>query len=1393
MLSMASSSSLSRSWLYHVFLSFRGVDVRKGFLSHVRKGLESKGIIAFVDDNMKRGESVGPLLVGAIRQSRVAIVLLSSNYASSSWCLDELVEIMKCREEYKQPVLPIFYKVDPSDVRKQKGDFGKVFDETCLGKTEEVKETWRQALKDVAGIAGYDFSNCDSEADLINKVASDVTAVLGFTPSKDFDNFVGIERRIIDIKSKFILQSEQVKMIVLVGPAGIGKTTTARVLYNQLSPGFPFSTFLENIRGNYEKPCGNDYSLKLRFHQNLLSQLLNQKDIVVGHLGVAQNMLSDKKVLAVLDEVDNLWQLEEMARQREWVGPGSIIIITTEDVKLLKQLRLGIDHIYKMEFPTCYESLEIFCQYAFDQNSPDDGFEGLAWEVTWLAGYLPLGLRVMGSYLRGMSKEYWINALPRLRSSLNTEIESTLRFSYDALSDKDKALFLHIACFFSRFYCKVDSVKRCLVKSGLDVDHGLDVLAHKSLISIDYNRCIKMHSLLQQLGREIVKKQSLKERQFLMDAKEISDLLDENTVTGKVLGIMLDTSDQSEEIHISKSAFEGMNTLQFLTVNYKNLCILEGLTCLPEKLRLLCWNSCKLRFWPSKFSAEFLVELIMQDSEFEKLWEGIQPLQCLKLIDLKGSCYLKEIPDLSNATSLEELDLGGCRSLLEITSSIGNATKLKKFCLFGCWLLKELPSSISRLINLEVLSLGGCQSLKALSVFSSLEKLSGCSSLKDLFLSYTAIEEVPLSMRTWSCLYQLDMSDCRNLKEFPNVPDSIEELVLCKTRIEEVPSWIGNLSRLRKLIMYGCKKLKTISPNISKLENLEFLGLRKDGHSEDDDEDVGEYGLKLFAAVIKWGPDLKNSWELRSDFRVHHILPICLPKKAFTSPVSLCLRCVGLKTIPDCIGRLSGLSKLDIKECGNLRALPQLPASLISINAHGCESLESIDSSSFQNPNICLNFAECFSLNQEARNLIETSACKYAVLPGEEVPAHFTHRATSDSLTINLTPTLLPSSIRFKACILLPRHSRLGTVSCSVSGKQNDLTVEYGSNQLHHMPYINEPEVHLYIFEDSFSLNQDYPETEETTFRKLSFVFRLHHENMKIKGCGVQLLEVPHCITDENADNCNDDNNDGDGDGDETDDDGEEQEYENDPYGRGFDYSHPNQKWKNLIRTSDCESALVEGVEVPADFTHQATLGSLTINITPRSLPSSVRFKACILLSRDKNNLEDYYDNDNEEDVPFNYDEDDEEDENLLMRVSCSFMGEQNGLTVSYGSNKHDMPYLYGFEDHLYTFDDSFCLDQDFPEATFSSLMFQFEVCYENWKIKACGVQLLRDEENADNDDGGGSDKKESKSVPEGSKESEVVISHVEEAPLRPTHGVAQRTSWLSCCGLFDVMTGSSR
>ena len=221
-----------------------------------------------------------------------------------------------------------------------------------------------------------------------------------------------------------------------------------------------------------------------------------------------------------------------MAKETQWFGYGSRILITTQDQRLLSAH--GISHIYKLNLPATDEALQIFCLYAFGQKFPHDGFKKLAMEFTQLAGELPLGLRVMGSYLRGMSLGEWEDALPRLRTSLDGEIgeiERTLRFSYDALSDKDKALFLHIACLFHGF--RADHVKQWLANSGLDVNHGLEVLTRKSLITSNVG-FLGMHSLLQQLGVDIVRKESIREpgkRQFLVDVDDIADVITDNAVS----------------------------------------------------------------------------------------------------------------------------------------------------------------------------------------------------------------------------------------------------------------------------------------------------------------------------------------------------------------------------------------------------------------------------------------------------------------------------------------------------------------------------------------------------------------------------------------------------------------------------------------------------------------------------------------------------------------------------------------------------------------------------------------------------------------------------------------------------------------------------------------------
>ena len=154
--SSSSSSSTSRR-NYDVFLSFYGKDTRKNFTDHLYAALKQKAINTFRDDEkLERGTFIAPELMEAIEGSKYAIVVLSENYAFSKWCLDELVKILECMKEKGLNVLPIFYYVDPSDVRKQKETFGKAFLEHEKDpKLSKDIQRWRAALTEVGKIAGW--------------------------------------------------------------------------------------------------------------------------------------------------------------------------------------------------------------------------------------------------------------------------------------------------------------------------------------------------------------------------------------------------------------------------------------------------------------------------------------------------------------------------------------------------------------------------------------------------------------------------------------------------------------------------------------------------------------------------------------------------------------------------------------------------------------------------------------------------------------------------------------------------------------------------------------------------------------------------------------------------------------------------------------------------------------------------------------------------------------------------------------------------------------------------------------------------------------------------------------------------------------------------------------
>ena len=164
MRNIASSSSSSAStpkWTYDVFLSFKGEDVRKSFVDFLYSALQQKGIYTFKDDEkLERGRSISPALLQAIKESRIAVIIFSENYATSSWCLEELAEIVDSNHVLGQTVLPVFYYVDPTVVRRQKGSFGRAFvkHEDEIEDKERIQK-WRAALGEAASISGWDVPN----------------------------------------------------------------------------------------------------------------------------------------------------------------------------------------------------------------------------------------------------------------------------------------------------------------------------------------------------------------------------------------------------------------------------------------------------------------------------------------------------------------------------------------------------------------------------------------------------------------------------------------------------------------------------------------------------------------------------------------------------------------------------------------------------------------------------------------------------------------------------------------------------------------------------------------------------------------------------------------------------------------------------------------------------------------------------------------------------------------------------------------------------------------------------------------------------------------------------------------------------------------------------------
>ncbi|GLJ36536.1 hypothetical protein SUGI_0734090 [Cryptomeria japonica] len=836
---------------YDVFINHRGPDVKHTLAATLYNTLTGMGLRIFLDsEELELGDFLPTEIQEAMHGAPFHIAIFSENYAQSPWCLAELSFMLKTGAQ----IVPIFYHVQPEDVRYAKGVYADAFDRhKKKGRYSSDKlQEWKNTLNTVSFNVGHIVNNKGDEGRMLKDIGSCVLKVIKNVPFVVAKHPVGLDEIILDFEKtipQFVEGHSTVQTVGIWGMGGSGKTTLAKQLYNSKYRNMERSSFVLDIRDAASKKV-------LHTKQKKLIEDIGLPDVSVDDLetgkGILANRLRSIRALIVLDDVDAVDQLDALVPEKDSLGRGSLIVVTTREREVLLGWGISFSFIYKMKALYSPHAKQLFCWHAFLQPSPIFEFEDLVENFLNVCKGLPLSLKVFGAQLYGISdKDYWESQLHKISRVLDKNIKEKLKVSYDVLDEEEKQIFLDCACSF------IGEEKTSAIaawdKLGLSGLHSWQRLLNKCLVELDDQNCIRMHDHLRDLGREIANQKCSPQHIVNVD----------NEAQGiAIQGIMDTTAGSTSEVDFPQCSQDGVlivNTskgdcgltanllgfknfqvtgsdynqaIRWVDHGHKNLYSLGSL----KNLRVLELNEKEgqekhlEQLWETDSDAPVhLRQLVISGcSKFQGFPKSIGCLINLKKIVMQRSGEsMKSLPEsFCLLQSLEHLELLGCYKLSSLPNNFGDLRNLRHLLFDSCSNLMVLPNSFKKLTLLQHLYVSFCSKLTI-----DPELLENMTNIEALRLAHCNLKEFPRHITKMASLRYLNL-DFTFIREIPMSISQLRKLQIFSFGSESltsVPTSLVDLLSLTTLSINGCSNLESLPESIGRLNLLKSLKINYSG------------------------------------------------------------------------------------------------------------------------------------------------------------------------------------------------------------------------------------------------------------------------------------------------------------------------------------------------------------------------------------------------------------------------------------------------------------------------------------------------------------------------------------------------------------------------------------